>query len=69
MEIRSEEIFELCDTINQPIFIQRNEKNNLVLMFLKYYKEQHFDDIWSIPAEIWQFISVVEESQSAEWID
>jgi len=26
MEIRSEGIFELCDTINQPIFIQRNEK-------------------------------------------
>jgi len=48
MEIRSEEIFELCETINQPIFIQRNEKNNLVLMSLKYYKEQHFDDIWSI---------------------
>jgi len=23
----------------------------------------------SIPAEIWQFISVAEESQSAEWID
>ena len=52
IEALSDEIIELCHTLSQPIYIQRDGKDDLVLMPLKYYKDKRLDELWPIPAEI-----------------
>lgn len=51
LETRLDEILDLCDKSNQPIFIKRSGKIDLVLMSIKYYKQEQFDLIWPVPEE------------------
>ena len=52
LETRLDEILDLCDKSNQPIFIKRHGKTDVVLMSIEYYKQEHLDLIWPIPETI-----------------
>ena len=49
LQNRYEEIRDLMDKTNQPVFIERGGKIESVLMTLEYYKQQHFDLFHPIP--------------------
>ena len=43
LEANPDEIAEMCDRIQQPIFIENDKKIELVLMSIKCYKKMEFD--------------------------
>lgn len=49
LETRFDEILDLCEKSNQPIFIKRNRKIDVALMPIKYTKQEHLDLIGPIP--------------------
>lgn len=51
LDHHTEEIFDYCDTLNEPLFIERDGKIRHVLLSVENYKACGFDEIHPLPTE------------------
>ncbi len=47
----AEEILDYCDTLNEPLFIERDGEISQVLLSVEYYKACGYDEIHPLPTE------------------
>lgn len=47
----TEQIIDYCETLNEPLFIERDGKLDTVMMSVRHYKEMGFDVIHPLPSE------------------